>query len=392
MTSRQRFLKVLNGQMPDRVPVTLFIQDSGHFLNQMYPDIDPWEFETLQLKVIELQKQLGVDVFVRLLSCTNDCWHVHFGGLDIEHQTDTWQVETTTQWKNDKTLLKISRITTPDGVLTQQMSIFEDRKGTWMMACTEKPIKTPADLEMAIKYEPRMPADWPEKAAKRVARIKKALGDDGILGVWSPHGPFNTASILIDQDQLYCLFLTDPEYYKRLMDFAIARSLDYLHAIDQAGTDVHCIGGNVAGGFIGAQHYNEHILPFEKRYMDAVQKNGTPGCYHNCGEIMNLVASYKQLGARWVEPFSPHPLGDADLAHAKQIVGDSYVMTGGVDQVNLIQKGSPDDVRKATEKTIKLGKPGGGFILQSADFLEYGTPMKNLQAYVDTAMQYAQYP
>jgi len=105
-----------------------------------------------------------------------------------------------------------------------------------------------------------------------------------------------------------------------------------------------------------------------------------------------VVASYKQLGARWVEPFSPHPLGDADLAHAKQIVGDSYVMTGGVDQVNLIQKGSPDDVRKATEKTIKLGKPGGGFILQSADFLEYGTPMKNLQAYVDTAMQYAQYP
>ena len=32
MTSRERFLAVLRGEMPDRVPVTLFIQDQGHFL------------------------------------------------------------------------------------------------------------------------------------------------------------------------------------------------------------------------------------------------------------------------------------------------------------------------------------------------------------------------
>jgi len=35
------------------VPVTLFIVDQGHCINQVYPDVDPWDFETLQLKVIE---------------------------------------------------------------------------------------------------------------------------------------------------------------------------------------------------------------------------------------------------------------------------------------------------------------------------------------------------
>ena len=48
MTPRERFLKVLAGEMPDRVPVTLFIQDKGYFLNQNYPNIDPWDHETLQ--------------------------------------------------------------------------------------------------------------------------------------------------------------------------------------------------------------------------------------------------------------------------------------------------------------------------------------------------------
>ena len=31
MNSRERFLAVLDGKMPDRVPVTLFIADQGHF-------------------------------------------------------------------------------------------------------------------------------------------------------------------------------------------------------------------------------------------------------------------------------------------------------------------------------------------------------------------------
>jgi len=391
MTPRERFFAVLKGEIPDRVPVTLFIQDTGHFLNQVYPSIDPWDLEALQLKVIELQKDLGVDVFVRMLFCTDDAHHLLVGGLDIDQETDTWHVETTEIRKNEHTLLKQSRITTPDGVLTQQLSFYEKRKGTVMFACTEKPIKTPADLERAIRYEPRMPSDWPERAGARLAKIKKALGDSGIVGTWSPYGPFNTVSLLIDHSEIYSVFLTDPDYYTRLMNFAIDRSTDYLRAIDAAGTDVHCVGGNVAGGFLGRKFYDPYILPFEKRYMGLVQERGTPGCYHNCGEIMNLVESYKELGARWVEPFSPYPLGDARLADAKRRSAGAYVMTGGIDQVNVLQQGTVECVQRTTEATMRAGKPDGRFVMQSADFLEYGTPAENLEVYVRTALEHAAY-
>ena len=37
MTPRERMLIALSGGTPDRVPVTLFIADQGHFLNQAYP-------------------------------------------------------------------------------------------------------------------------------------------------------------------------------------------------------------------------------------------------------------------------------------------------------------------------------------------------------------------
>jgi len=134
---------------------------------------------------------------------------------------------------------------------------------------------------------------------------------------------------------------------------------------------------------MGKRNYDQYVLPFEKRYIEFVQQNGTPAMYHNCGEIMNLVESYRDLGARIVEPFSPPPLGDADLARAKELVDGAYIIVGGVDQVHVL--------RQATQKTIEVGKPGGKFILQSADFLEYGTPLENLEAYVEVGMEHASY-
>jgi uroporphyrinogen-III decarboxylase len=390
MTSRERFLAVLNGQMPDRVPVTLFICDGGHFLNQLHPEIDPWDHERLQLKVIEVQKQFGADVFVRMLYGVNDPLFIHMGGVNTCVQTENWEVRTEELHHGD-TRIQRSVIRTPGGTLTQDFAINEVRPGTFVFACPRKPVQCEADLDIAIQYEPRMPAEWPAQVKARVARIRAALGDSGILGTWTPHGPFNNASLLVDHDVLYSLFRVDYPFYEKLMNFAMERILDYTAAIDDAGPDVHCVGGNVPGGFLGRANYDRYILPFERRYIEFVQRNGRPAMYHNCGKIMALVESYKALGARVVEPFSPPPLGDADLRAAKAAVSGSYVMLGGIDQVNVLQNGTAEEVRRVTASTIETGKPGGGFIMQPVDFLEYGTPEENVRAYVETALEHAAY-
>jgi uroporphyrinogen-III decarboxylase len=383
-------LKVFRGELPDRVPVTLFLADQGHFLNQMYPSVDPWDFDTLELKVLEIQKQLGLDAFVRLLYGIWDPLNIIYGGLDVSRSTDTWDVKME-KVQNENTLIERATIRTPGGTLTQDFSINEIRPGTFMYACTKHPIESPQDLEAARKYEPKMPPEWPKKVKERVQRVKKAVGQDGIVGTWSPHGPFNNCSLLIEANTLYSLFLVDPDYYRDLITFAYERSLPYAKAIDEAGVDVHCVGGNVPGGFLGKPTYDKYILEYEKRYIDFVQKNGTPAMYHNCGQVMALVESYKDLGVRIVEPFSPPPLGDADLAEAKRRSGGAYVILAGIDQVNVLQKGTVEDVKRATAETMKVGKAGGKFIMQAVDFLEYGTPVENVEAYVKTALANSAY-
>ena len=123
--------------------------------------------------------------------------------------------------------------------------------------------------------------------------------------MWSPNGPFNNASLLVESETLYSLFRTDYPFYEKLMTFAMERWRDYAAAIDDAGVDVHCVGGNVPGGFLGKRNYDRYVLPFEKKHIAFLQRNGTPAMYHNCGQIMQLAESYVELGARVVEPFSP---------------------------------------------------------------------------------------
>ncbi|MCL5770979.1 MAG: hypothetical protein M1479_01700 [Actinobacteria bacterium] len=119
MKGRERFLKVINGEIPDRVPVTLFISDQGFFINQMYPDISKNDHLKTQLKVIEIQKQLGADVFVRLLFGAI-LTYVHHGGVNIDIETENWKVYTE-KFKRGKSIVSRSTISTPDGKITQDL-------------------------------------------------------------------------------------------------------------------------------------------------------------------------------------------------------------------------------------------------------------------------------
>ena len=97
-----------------------------------------------------------------------------------------------------------------------------------------------------------------------------------------------------------------------------------------------------------------------------MQQNGTPAMYHNCGQIMNLVESYKQLGVRVVEPFSPPPWATPTWPGQSRSWATPTSILSGMDQINVLQRGTVDQVKRATAAAIETGKPGGGFILNTS--------------------------
>ena len=386
MTGRERFLAVLNGTTPDGPPITLFIQHQGHFISQVYPDISPFDGAALDAAVADYQQSLGLDVFVRILFDIDEGAAMPREGLDVGKQSKNWSVkeERYTDQGIQKTKYVIS---TPQGELTQELATNEIHPGTFLHACTKKPIATQSDLSIAREFEPSCGSVFSQLVKERVQSAIAKVGNSGIVGVWAPNNVFNNAARLVELESLYCLFLTEPSFFQDLMEFSLSRTLPYVDAIADSGADVLIVSGNIGGGFMGREMYETYLLPYEKRFFDHCRSRGIKTLLHNCGEVMNLVESYLELGVDWVEPFSPVPLGDADLRVVLDAVKGRYVVTGGVDQVNVLQNGTVDEIVRATQDRFRIGAASGyPFVLQSADFLEYGTPLENVDAFAQTAL------
>jgi hypothetical protein len=76
-----------------------------------------------------------------------------------------------------------------------------------------------------------------------------------------------------------------------------------------------------------------------------------------------------------------------DLAGLKKGIGDLTTLYGGVNNVTVIEQGSPDQVRKATHEAVERLGPAG-FILGPGDtidcLMEYGeTAEKNFHVMVE---------
>ena len=391
MTSKERLLTALKGKRPDKVPVTLFIQSQGHFVTQLNPQADPWDFDALQKSIIDYQRSLGLDVHVRMLFFNpHEPVFAHWDLLNFQNQTANWQIKTT-ETKEGNTIKQHHEITTPEGKLSQTFCINEERPGIFMYGNTEPPIKTEEDLRLAMKYEPPYSDETRQKMKESVASIKSYLGDDGIISSWANGGLFNDLAGIIDQTELYSLFLEDEDFYEALMEFAKKRVYDYTDAVLASGVDAICVRGNAAGGFVGNNCFHEYIMPYEREYLKYVQRNGVPAIYHNCGKIMELLPSYLELGSMNIEPWSSSPLGNADLDKLHEVLTNEFSVTSGVDQVNILQKGTVEQVHEATLKAIEKGKKFPAFIMQNVDFLEFGTPLENVEEYAKTALVNREY-
>jgi len=382
-------LAVINGDIPDRVPVSLFIHDEGNFLKQVYPDLNLEKPLECKYKLIDLQRKLGLDIILRMLHGMTPFW-ISYGGLNTETQTDNWEISME-EYSRGNSLVKSYIIKTPEREFSQEFSISEIAPGTISYACTKKPIENIKDLEAAIKYEPSMDKNYPYKIKNIVGKVKSYLGNDGVTSIWAPGGSFNAASSLINLDMLYSLFLIDKLFFEKLIDFCIKRTFPFIKAICLTGVDIINFGGNVPGGFLGKEMYDRYVLPYEKKYIKYAKSFGTKTLYHNCGEAMALINSYIALGPDIVEPFSPPPMGDGDLKVAKEKSEAKFTVIGNIDQVNILKNGSIDMIKNKTEETIKIGKQGGRFILQTADYLEYDTPIENVEAYISAGIEYSKY-
>ncbi|MEN8122784.1 MAG: uroporphyrinogen decarboxylase family protein [Bacteroidota bacterium] len=368
MTSRERVIKAMNMEKPDRVPV--MCQFSIGFMNQQVKEtgITPMELW------YDVEKYAETLVFLRERFDFDGILVTLFG-----HDLN---------WRK-----KIKKLESVDGV---ERATFEDRVETFVdndllvgkFFNDRKQNIDEVDIDEipeVLDYIPASKGCYIFIDNTDPYKIFKIL-DEKLKGEFSLHAevtsPLDYLLDLLGYEEGLIAMMLNPEKVNKILErftVGVVNMAKGLAALDNV--DAVKISSPFAGmGFISPEFYRMFELPYLTKIVDAIKSMGKPVYVHTCGEIDDRLEIMAESGVSGLECLDPPPIGNTELDDAFDRVGDKIFIKGNVDSVNTLLNGSDNKIKEDVENRIKTGMKNKGFILSTACSIAPEVPKENIQA------------
>jgi uroporphyrinogen decarboxylase len=361
VSPRTELLRIFRQEPIGRIPVSPFIHINH--VKEFFGthDVD-WVARTP-----EVYAAYGFDVIHRNCSAAYDPCGPSGPG---------WQVEVT-RVERGRDATTHTRISTPRGDIESREVLNWVCEYDAESSIVDYPIRSIEDFALFEAFQP------PPAAAdvSAVRRARDAVGDAGVVAPWI-QGAFNLVALFYRKvDDLLMDALIQPEFYARMMEYFLRRYMAFAQQCIDAGADVLSYAGNIANGkMVSREFFQEHIWPYEKRFIDFIQGQGVPVLYHNCGYARGLLPLYPSLKLRAYESLTPSPYGDTVLEQAVQSFGGGTTLLGGIDQLDLLRKGTTSEIAEAVRVVLDTVRGKCSFVLGTTDYFNENTPRDKIMA------------
>jgi uroporphyrinogen decarboxylase len=201
---------------------------------------------------------------------------------------------------------------------------------------------------------------------------------------------YERAWTLRGMENLMMDFIEHPAFVHKLLhaisEWNIAQveeALDY---------DIDCVyfgddWGQQSGLQMGPRIWHEFIRPAIEPMYRVVREAGKYVMIHSCGDVDELFDDLIEIGLNCFNPFQPEVM---DVDELLQRYGGRLAFFGGLSTQKTLPYGSPDDVRRETERLLALGA-GGGYILSPAHAVPGDVPLENMLAFIRAAKEQGGY-
>ncbi|MFP4029496.1 MAG: uroporphyrinogen decarboxylase family protein [Candidatus Brocadiia bacterium] len=380
MTSRERLLAVLNGELPDCVPV---MPDTSNMIPArltgkpfwdlyLYNDPPIWE------AYIDCAKHFDVD---SLMDGYFPFRYPSPGGTESEDPP--WE-RFIVRRTDDRIITRRSRIENGERLWAPNVDVYyRSDPPTYGL-----PVEKVGLPDEPTEYEPLEGLKPVECGPEALKRVKDLMGNQGLIGV------FVLNSCVLNNPEAIYDYHDNPQKYEHLAEERIRqgeRRFEYLMSLEEK-PDFLCVGGSGSLIFQTVEIFRKIALPGAKRVIELATEAGIPTHVHSCGPEKELVRIFaEETDLTVIDPLEQPPMGDCNLAELKELYGDKIVLKGNLHTTRTMLEGLVDDVVEASRKAINDAAEGGGFILSTGDQCGRDTPDENLRAMVETARTYGKY-
>jgi len=185
----------------------------------------------------------------------------------------------------------------------------------------------------------------------------------------------------------------NPDFVNELLDRLLKYRLEMGKRFIEIGVDCIQLGDDFGAQTSMIVHPNlwrKYFKPRMKILIDEIKKHGDIYVwYHSDGNIEPIIPDLIEIGVNILNPIQPDCM---DPAKIKETYGDKITLHGTISVQETMQFGSEEDVKCEVITRIKTCGYGGGLIIAPAHGLQPSTPFRNIIALYETAKKYGRYP
>jgi uroporphyrinogen decarboxylase len=329
MTSRERIRTVLEGGIPDRVP----IQD-GYWEETL----TRWQGEGLPADVAADRDATGEYFGTEIRMISVDASYL------LEERILSEDDRYVTKMTRNGTVLKyIKGKTSTPGLISFPVGSRQDwDRLKWRLRSVEG--RLPADL--ADRY----------KEYCKHQRFVVVCVHDPWEASWSKLGPtYLLEAMKTDPELVRDVFRTITDLNIMVCEDLFARGLE---------VDGAWVWGDIAysrGTLFSPAMYKEILYPLHRRLIGFFKRRGLPVVYHSDGDIRRVIPLLIDAGVRCIQPLEAK--ANMDLFELKREYGNQLAFMGNVDFDRIAR--SESDAEEEIRCKVGGGKQGGGYIYHS---------------------------
>ncbi len=382
MTSRERLLKALNHEEPDRVPIDLGGNQTG---------IHKFAYEALM-------KHLGMDASYEIMDAVQQLAQPSEELLERFH-VDTRYIAAGAAGDWTGGIVQNER----DGRLWHDLT---DEFGvTWSMPDDEPYYMDISHHPLAeasiedIKDYPFPSGDDPGRFTGLRERALAIRNDtpyavvSGISGV-----TYEICWYMRGLEQWFCDMLTQPEFCEALIDQTKKFWLDWFRMfLDEVGdvVDMIMIGDDLAGQsgpLFNPDFYRRIVKPRQQEVARYIRSRSPAKLwYHTCGGCVEYIPDLLENGVQVLNPVQISAAG-MDPATLKARFGNDLTFWGGaIDSQHVLPSATPEKIRDDVRRHLETWKPGGGYVFNNVHNIQAGVPPENIVALYDAAHEFGWY-
>ena len=234
--------------------------------------------------------------------------------------------------------------------------------------------------------DPEADPDFEELAAQ--AQVLRGQDRYALFGWW--HLFFERPWYVRSMTNLLMDYHLEPDNVHRLHD---ALCIMYCGYIERAARELQPDGfwtsddlGHQEQLFMNPRTFRELIKPYYARVGAVLEEHGIDWWLHSCG---NNTAIMEDLIETGVDVFHPVQKGTMDEVAIARDYGDRLNFLVGIDVQHTLQEKGPEGVREEVRFLIDtFDRPEGGMCIAAGNGIVPGTPLENIDAFLDEAVRY----